>query len=136
MKNKMIVLALFASVMFSQTEKQSMVYDKSYVQETFEEKYSDDWNFRWNIHGTPHRVHGTNIPYSFNIDNENLAEYYSRKFIEENQFLFGIENSDLELWVNELGGKVRYIIFNQTYYDIPIYNARIDFRFNELFISS
>ena len=131
MKNKITILILLVSVIFSQTDKQSMIYDKAYVKETFDKKYSNDWNFRWNINGTPHRIYGENIPYSFNIDNQNLSEDYARKFIENNQFLFGIENSDLELWVNELGGKVRYLIFNQTYYDIPVYNARIDFRFNE-----
>ena len=41
MKNKMIVLALLTSVMFSQMDKQSVVYDKSYVPETFAKKYSD-----------------------------------------------------------------------------------------------
>ena len=130
MQNYIIILILFISGLFSQMDKQSVVYDKAYVKEKFEQKYSDNWNFRWNINGTPHRVYGKSIPYLFDINNENLAEDYSRKFVEENQYLFGIENSNLELWVNELGSKVRYLIFNQTYHDIPIYNARIDFRFN------
>ena len=131
MKIYITILTLCLSIVLANTEKQSTVYDKAYVEETFKLKYSDDWKFRWNIHGTPHRVYGTNISYVFDYTNEELAEYYARQFVKENQFLFGINNSNLELWVNELGGKLRYLIFNQTYYDIPIYNARIDLRFNE-----
>ena len=131
MKNKIIILVLMISATFSQTDKRSTVYDQFYVKETFEMRYSEDWNFRWNEHGTPHRVYGKNIPFSFDSKNADLSEYYARKFIEDNSYLFGIDNDNLELWVNELGPKVRYLIFNQTYYDVPIYNARLDFRFNE-----
>ena len=60
-------------------------------EETFEMKYSENWNFRWNAHGTPHRVYGKNIPFSFDIQNTNLSEYYARKFIEDNHFLFEFE---------------------------------------------
>ena len=94
MKNKIIILTLLISSIFSQVDKRSIVYDQSYVKETFEMRYSEDWNFRWNMHGTPHRVYGKNIPYSFNIDNENLAEYYARKFIEDNEFLFFVAKGD------------------------------------------
>ena len=38
-------------------------------------------------------------------------------------------NENLELWVNELHGKLRYLIFNQTYENIPVWNARLDFRY-------
>ena len=131
MKNKIIILTLLISSIFSQVDKRSIVYDQSYVKETFEMRYSEDWNFRWNEHGTPHRVYGKNIPFSFDSKSADLSEYYARKFIEDNFYLFQIDNDNLELWVNELGGKVRYLIFNQTYYDIPLYNARLDFRFNE-----
>ena len=127
----MMMLLLMISAIFSQMDKKSIIYDKAYVQETFEMKYSENWNFRWNAHGTPHRVYGKNIPFSFDIQNTNLSEYYARKFIEDNHFLFEIDNSNLELWINELGGNIRYLTFNQMYNNIPVYNARIDFRFNE-----
>ena len=40
MKNKIIVFTLLMmSALFSQIDKKSMVYDKSYVQEKFELKY-------------------------------------------------------------------------------------------------
>ena len=75
MKNKIIVFTLLMmSALFSQIDKKSMVYDKSYVQEKFELKYSDDWNFRWNVHGTPHRVYGNNISYVFDYQNDDLSE--------------------------------------------------------------
>ena len=96
MKNK-IILLLLVSAIFSQMDKRSMVYDKSYVKQTFEKKYSGDWKFRWNTHGTPHRVYGNNISYSFDIENETSSEYYARKFIEDNSYLFGIDNDNLEL---------------------------------------
>ena len=130
MQNYIIILVLIFSSLFSQVDKSSNTYDKAYVKEMFELKYEDNWNFRWNNHGTPHRIYGSNIPYVFDSENEELSEYYARKFIDENQFLFGIENSNLELWVNEYGSNIRYLTFNQTYGGIPVYNARIDFRFN------
>ena len=117
-KNSIIILTLLTSLLFSQLDKESAVYDKAYVKERFEIKYSEGWNFRWNDYGTPHRVYGDNIPYSFDVKNADLSEYYSRKFIEENEFLFGIDNANLELWVNEMGGKMRYLIFNQMYHKI------------------
>ena len=44
MKNKAIILILMISALFSQmNDKQSIVYDKAYVQEEFEDKYSGDW---------------------------------------------------------------------------------------------
>ena len=66
-------------------DKQSVVYDKAYVQEKFKEKYSDDWNFRWNINGTPHRVYGESISYSFNIENENLIIDNNNDFVVINK---------------------------------------------------
>ena len=62
-KNSIIVLTLLTSLIFSQSDKESSVYDKSYVKEKFEIKYSEGWSFRWNDYGTPHRVYGNNIPY-------------------------------------------------------------------------
>ena len=88
MKNKIIILALMISATFSQIDKKSTVYDQFYVKETFEMRYSEDWNFRWNVHGTPHRVYGKNIPFLFDAKNADLSEHYARKFIEDNSYLF------------------------------------------------
>ena len=87
MKIYITILTLFLSIVLANTEKQSTVYDKAYVEETFKLKYSDDWKFRWNMHGTPHRVYGTNISYVFDYTNEELAEYYARQFVKENQWV-------------------------------------------------
>jgi len=35
----------------------------------------------------------------------------------------------LDLWVNEQHGNLRYLIFNQVYENIPVWNGRIDFRY-------
>ncbi len=36
---------------------------------------------------------------------------------------------NLELWVNEQHGNIRYLIFNQIYKNIPVWNGRLDFRY-------
>ena len=128
----LIILSIFFSTLLSQTDKISNLVLKEEFKQKFTQKFDDNWNFRWNEHGTPHRIFGNNIPYVFDSKSDDLSEYYARKFINENQFIFGIENSNLELWVNEYGSNMRYLTFNQTYEGIPIHNARIDFRFNNV----
>ena len=128
----LIILSIFFSTLLSQIDKISNLFLKEELKQKFIQKFDDNWNFRWNEHGTPHRIFGNNIPYVFDSKSEDLSEYYARKFINENQFIFGIENSNLELWVNEYGSNMRYLTFNQTYEGIPIHNARIDFRFNNV----
>tara|TARA_Y100001935_G_scaffold60204_1_gene50412 strand:- start:691 stop:3546 length:2856 start_codon:yes stop_codon:yes gene_type:complete len=126
------LLLLFFSISLPLDTKLVDSYNKDIAIEQFEQKYPNDWFYRWNNHGTPHRVIGSKIPFVFDTQNEKLSEEYARKFVEENQYFFGIQNSNLELWVNEFGNKIRYITFNQTHNGIPVHNARIDIRFNSV----
>ena len=128
MKYFSIFLLFFATAISLEDNK--TLYNKNLAIEQFENKYENNWYYRWNNYGTPHRIIGSKIPFTFDTQNEKLSEEYARKFVEENQYLFGINNSNLELWVNEFGNRIRYITFNQTYNGIPVHNARIDFRFN------
>ena len=87
------------------------------------------WQYKWNDNGTVHRVFGNFISQNLNVQDKNESELKARNFIEQNNFLFNVNNTDLELWVNDMKGNIRYLIFNQTYQGIPVWNARIDFRY-------
>ena len=120
----------FFTISYSLEDNKASLYNKDLAIEQFEQKYENSWYYRWNNYGTPHRIIGSKIPYVFYTQNEKISDEYARKFIKENQYLFGVDNSNLELWVNEFGNKIRYVTFNQTHNGIPVHNARIDFRFN------
>ena len=108
---------------------ESNVTEQNIIQNDFESKYGNDWQFEWNINNTPHRVFGHSISHSFNALDEDQSEISARSFIEENPSFFNISNENLSLWVNEQHGKIRYLIFNQYYNNIPVWNGRIDFRY-------
>lgn len=114
---------------FAQTIKYSNEDNRVELKKTFIQKYAGDWKFRWSKHESPHRIIGSSIPQNFNAENATISEKMARNFIFENQYLFDIENNNLELWVNELRGNIRYLIFNQMYSGIPVLNARLDFRY-------
>ena len=69
---------------------------------------------------------GINDIYNYDSFQSELA---ARDFISNHQSLFRITDENLELWVNELHGNLRYLIFNQIYENIPVWNARLDFRY-------
>ena len=99
------------------------------IQGEFESQYGKGWQFSWNLNLTPHRIFGDHIPQNFNATDPIESENVARKFITENQNLFNIHEGNLDLWVNEQRGNIRYLIFNQVYHNIPIWNGRIDFRY-------
>lgn len=99
------------------------------IQERFLIENGSDWQVQWTPHWTPHRLLGDKIPQFFDARDAEVSETAAREFIDRNNYLFQIGNSDLELWVNEQRGRIRYLIFNQTYKGIPVYNGRVDFRY-------
>ncbi len=99
------------------------------VQDRFFAENGTDWQVQWTPHKTPHRLIGDRIPQFFDARDAESSEAAAREFIDRNDYLFRIGNSDLELWVNEKRGRIRYLIFNQTYEGIPVYNGRVDFRY-------
>ena len=118
------------SVLFSATSGEETQRPSYLVaQAQFAADYGENWQVQWSPHETPHRLIGDRIPQFFDARDAVLSEAAAREFIDRNDYLFRIGNSDLELWVNEKRGRIRYLIFNQTYEEIPVYNGRIDFRY-------
>jgi hypothetical protein len=68
------LLLLFFSISLPLETKVVDSYNKDIAIEQFEEKYANDWFYRWNNHGTPHRVIGSKIPFVFDTQNEKLSE--------------------------------------------------------------
>ena len=111
---------------FSKLSNEAKIYN---VEKQFNQLTNKNWYYKWNDNGTPHRIFGNYIPYNFNAQDPNISEFKARSFIDNNNFLFNVKNNDLELWVNDMKGNIRYLIFNQNYQGIPVWNARIDFRY-------
>jgi len=103
--------------------------NKQLIQRDFENAFGKGWNFKWNENDTPHRIFGKAIPNTFNVKDPIESEYIAREFITNHPTLFSLPESHLDLWVNEQRGNLRYMIFNQVYENIPVWNGRIDFRF-------
>ena len=117
---------LFITVAFSKFDLQTKNVN---VEDEFRRITNKNWHYRWNENGTAHRIFGNHISQNFNAQDPIKSELNARNFIEENNFLFNLNNNDLELWVNDMKGNIRYLIFNQMYQGIPVWNARIDFRY-------
>ena len=111
---------------FSKLSNEAKIYN---IEKQFNQLTNKNWYYKWNDNGTPHRIFGNYIPYNFNAQDPNISEFKARSFIDNNNFLFNVKNNDLELWVNDMKGNIRYLIFNQNYQGIPVWNARIDFRY-------
>jgi Zn-dependent metalloprotease len=107
---------------FSSDMKESIVRE-------FNDLYGEGWNFSWNLNNTPHRIIGQSISQKFDANDPIESEYAARNFISDHPELFNISESNLDLWVNEKQGNLRYLIFNQVYQNVPIWNGRIDFRY-------
>ncbi len=103
-------------------------YQKT-IQNEFESSYGEDWQFKWNENNTPHRIFGKSISQNFDGSDPLQSEIAAREFISSNQTLFILSEADMELWVNEQHGNLRYLIFNQVYSGISVWNGRIDFRY-------
>lgn len=55
----------------------------------------------------------------------------SEEYIAEYHEIFRIPFSETTLMVNQQVGKISYIIYRQTYNQIPVYQSRIDFRYSK-----
>ena len=121
-----LYFVLFIALGFSKFDQQIKNIN---VEEKFTRITNKNWHYRWNENGTAHRIFGNHISQNFNAQDPLKSELNARNFIDENNFLFNLNNNDLELWVNDMKGNIRYLIFNQIYQGIPVWNARIDFRY-------
>ena len=132
-KQVSFILLIFSISTFSFTQQQDKSEPQSnvkhIVQVDFESQYGKGWQFSWNPNSTPHRIFGGHISQNFNANYPIASELSARDFITSNQIIFNIPDSDLELWVNEQHGNLRYLIFNQVHNSVPVWNGRIDFRY-------
>ena len=122
-------IILILNICFSKSKDESVIDIKKETKKQFERIYGSGWKFKWNVNNTPHRIMGRSISQNFEASSPELSEVAARKFILENQEIFKIDNEMLDLWVNEKHGNIRYLIFNQMYEGIPVWNGRIDFRY-------
>ena len=92
----------------------------------FETRYNCQTQIVWNVgSGTPHRVVTSGIDLGTTINDANV-QGVSAKFIEDNEALFGIKSDELKLQTAGLHGRMRYVIFDRYYQDLPVYNARVN----------
>ncbi|SVC15746.1 uncharacterized protein METZ01_LOCUS268600, partial [marine metagenome] len=102
---------------------------KQSIENIFNDLYGEGWYFNWNLYNTPHRIVGQSISQNFDANDPIESEDAARYFISTHSALFNINENNLDLWVNEKHGNLRYLIFNQVYNNIPVWNGRIDFRY-------
>jgi len=126
-----LLILSISSFSFPNSKEKSESYPelKHIIQEEFESSFGKGWHFLWNINSTPHRILGHFIPQNFDANDPIASEYAARNFISSHPSLFNIYEENLDLWVNEQHGNLRYLIFNQVYENIPVWNGRIDFRY-------
>ena len=120
---------LLSAICLSQSKDDYLVDHQKQVLNEFESSYGKGWQFKWNENETPHRIFGKSISQNFDGFDPIQSEIAAREFISSNQTLFILSEADMELWVNEQHGNLRYLIFNQVYSGISVWNGRIDFRY-------
>ena len=126
----LLILSISSFSFPSQKDKsESQPELKHIIQGEFESSFGKGWQFFWNLNSTPHRIFGQSIPQDFDANDPITSEYAARDFIFNHPSLFNIYEENLDLWVNEQHGNLRYLIFNQVYENIPVWNGRIDFRY-------
>ena len=126
----LLILSISSFSFPSQKDKsESQPELKHIIQGEFESSFGKGWQFSWNLNSTPHRIFGQSISQDFDANDPIASEYAARDFIFNHPSLFNIYEENLDLWVNEQHGNLRYLIFNQVYENIPVWNGRIDFRY-------
>lgn len=76
--------------------------------------------------GSAHRVFPENDPYK---DHINLLER-TKKYIADSPEIFRNQVNEIKLEVFEKRGIVDYVIYRQTYEQVPVYQSRINFRYS------
>jgi Zn-dependent metalloprotease len=126
----LLILSISSFSFSSQKDKsESQPELKHIIQGEFESSFGKGWQFLWNLNSTPHRIFGQSIPQDFDANDPIASEYAARDFILNHPSLFNIYEENFDLWVNEQHGNLRYLIFNQVYQNIPVWEGRIDFRY-------
>ena len=124
-----IFIVCFLAISTSQNKDDLIFNKQDFVKNKFEQNHGNGWIFKWNSNGTPHRIYGKSISQNFDARDPIESEFSARRFISNNFDIFNLFEENLDAWVNEKHGNLRYIIFNQVYENIPVWNARIDFRY-------
>ncbi len=126
----LLILSITTFIFTQQQDKSDSQSDiKHIIQGEFEAQFGEGWQFSWNLNSTPHRIFGGKISQHFNASDPIESEYAAREFISANQVIYNLPEDNLDLWVNEQHGSLRYLIFNQVYQNISVWNARMDFRY-------
>ncbi len=131
-KKFQLILLLIGISVFSYSQQKDSDYSldiKQSIVKEFNALHGEGWHFNWNLHNTPHRIFGQSISQVFDANDPITSEYAARDFISNHPTLFNIDEENLDVWVNERHGNLRYLIFNQLYENIPVWNGRIDFRY-------
>ena len=126
MKYNLYIIVLFFVFGFSSTTKDTKNIN---IKEKFNNLTNKKWHYKWNDNGTAHRIYGNKISRDVNVQSKTSLELDARAFIQENNFLFNLDDNEIEVWVNDIKGDIGYLIFNQLYNGIPVWNSRIDFRY-------
>ena len=119
--SNLISLTFFLSICLCQVKDDFIIDEQSMIVNEFESNHGTGWIFKWNLNNTPHRIFGKSIPQNFNVIDPIESENAARIFISNNFELFNLFEGNLDLWVNEQQGNLRYLIFNQVHgiYYIP-----------------
>ena len=130
MINKLLFTLLLTGPLLAQsisTEEQAPLrprLTREAIQQTFGKKSIAYLNTH---QGTPHRILVETAPPQ-SVSLANLPQV-ARDFVARNPAVYGVAPEELILEVVERAGPVYYVIFRQTYHQIPVYQSRIDFRY-------
>ncbi|MBN1755021.1 immune inhibitor A [bacterium] len=95
---------------------------------SFTGQYGTGWEWKWNDKtDLPHRIWGEGIPVG-EVYSSQQAETVCRVFIENNPYLFPIEMGSLRLATANKKMNTWYVMFDQYYDDLPVWNSRVHFR--------
>jgi len=100
--------------------------------EAFAGRNGGDWFYQVNqATGTYHHFYGSGINIAESITGSEQAEILARSFLTENQDIFAIGESDLEVMSNANALGKWSVIFQQTYQDVKVWGGRVHMVFTE-----
>jgi len=94
---------------------------------SFISRYDVNWSLRWDERrDLPHRALLSGLSLTTQLDEKGVLQS-CRAFVDDNQALFGVESSELDVIRSTYKGKW-YVIFQQTHRGLPVYGGRVHFR--------
>jgi hypothetical protein len=100
--------------------------------EAFADRHGGDWYYQVNrATGTYHHVYGSGLNIAESVTSAGQAETLARSFLSDNQAIFAIGESELEVMsnVNALGKWA--VIFQQTHQGVDVWGGRVHMVFTE-----